>query len=214
MKKSTLASDRKSGSSARRAEAGAAGVEFALVFPLLLLLTFGIIELGLVFYQMNMFEKATQLGARKAVTWDPVAPELANYTAKETGLRAGQPLPVNLQLEIVCDNAACTGTGAITSPTRSAATFTAIVSEMQKVYAAIKPENVVVTYRHIGLGFVGRPGGSVVPAVTVSLRDLKYDFILLDVAITVVTAGTVSIGDIFYPSFSATLTGEDLSDGA
>jgi Flp pilus assembly protein TadG len=64
----------------RGSESGAAGVEFALVFPLLLLLTFGIIEMGLVFYQMNMFEKATQVGVRKAITWDPVAPTLANYS--------------------------------------------------------------------------------------------------------------------------------------
>jgi hypothetical protein len=198
----------------RGSESGAAGVEFALVFPLLLLLTFGIIEMGLVFYQMNMFEKATQVGVRKAITWDPVAPTLANYSAAETGVGAGLPLPANLQLEIICDNSGCTGTGAITSPGFSSAAFNAVVANMQSIYAGIKPENVVITYRHVGLGWVGRPGGSVVPAVTVGLRNMSYDFILLDVAVTICTAGAVNINNIFYPSFSATLIGEDLDDGA
>ena len=196
------------------AELGAAGVEFALVFPLLLLLTFGIIEFGLVFYQMNMFEKATQIGVRKAITWDPVAPSLASYSAKETGIAPGLPLPANLQVEVVCTSAGCTGTGAITNPGFSTQAFADIVGAMQKIYAGIKPENVVVTYRHVGLGWVGRPGGAVVPAVTVGLQNMKYDFILLDVAVTISSFGTVSLTDIFYPSFSTTLTGEDLSTGA
>jgi Flp pilus assembly protein TadG len=189
-------------------------VEFALVFPLLLLLTFGIIEFGLVFYQMNMFEKATQIGARKAITWDPVAPGLATYSANETGIAPGLPLPANLQMQVVCTSAGCTGTGAITSPGYSTQAFADIVGAMQKIYAGIKPENVVVTYRHVGLGWVGRPGGAVVPAVTVGLQNMKYDFILLDVAVTISSFGTVSLTDIFYPSFSTTLTGEDLSTGA
>jgi hypothetical protein len=198
----------------RGSDSGAAGVEFALVFPLLLLLSFGIIEMGLVFHQMNMFEKATQVGVRKAITWDPVAPTLASYSAAETGIGAGLPLPANLQLEVICDNVGCTGTGAITSPGYSSAAFDAVLAEMQSIYAGIQPANLVITYRHIGLGWVGRPGGSVVPAVTVSLRNMNYDFILLDVAVTICTAGAVDLNNIMYPSFSATLIGEDLSDGA
>ncbi len=196
------------------AEAGAAAVELAIVFPLLLMFTFGIIEFGLVLHQMNMAEKATQLGVRKAVTWDPVAPELATYTASGLGPGPGQPLPAGLQLEIVCDNAGCTGTGAIPAPTFSSAAFTELVDAMARIYPAIGPEDVVVTYRNIGLGFVGRPGGAVVPSVTVDLRNLTYDFILLDVAVLIVSFGTIDVNDIIYPSFSATLTGEDLSDGA
>src|SRR3954447_23988403 len=63
----------------KASEAGAAAVELAIIFPFLLMVTFGIIEFGFVLYQMNMAEKATQFGVRKAVTWDPVAPELATY---------------------------------------------------------------------------------------------------------------------------------------
>jgi hypothetical protein len=48
----------------------------------------------------------------------------------------------------------------------------------------------------------------------VSLRNLHYDWILLDVAVLIVSAGALDINNIIYPSFSATLTGEDLDDGA
>ena len=192
-------------------EAGAAAVELAIIFPLLLMVTFGIVEFGLVLHQMNIAEKATQFGVRKAVTWDPVAPDLATYTGSGS---AGSPLPIGLQVEIVCDDAGCTGTGAITSPGYSSAAFNAVVDIMAKIYPEIGPANVVITYRNIGLGFIGRPGGAVVPSVTVSLRNLKYDFILLDVAVLIVSFGTIDMQDIIYPSFSATLTGEDLSDGA
>lgn len=195
-------------------EHGGAAVEFGLIFPLLLLLTFGIIEFGFIMFQTNMMEKATQIGARKAVTWDPVAPTIATYTASETGIGPGLPLPADLKLEVTCLQGSCTGTGAITNPGYSSSAFDAIVAEMQKMYPGIGPANVVVTYRHVGLGFVGRPGGSVVPTVTVTLSNMKYDFILLDAAIKLFSAGNVDPGEIFYPSFSATLTGEDLSDGA
>jgi Flp pilus assembly protein TadG len=198
----------------RASQAGASAVEFALILPLLLLFTFGIIEFGLVFYQVNMAEKATQLGVRKAVTWDPVAAELATFTPTGGGLGAGDPLPAGLQLDIVCDNTGCTGTGAIATPTFSATTFDAIVDAMANVDPQIGPEDVVISYRNIGLGFVGKPGGSVVPAVTVSLRNLTYDFVVLDVAVSIVTLGMLDLDQIIYPSFSATLTGEDLSDGA
>ena len=195
----------------KASEAGAAAVELAIIFPFLLMVTFGIIEFGFVLYQMNMAEKATQFGVRKAVTWDPVAPELATYAG--TGA-AGTPLQAGLQVDIICTNAGCTGTGAITSPTFSSTAFNAVVADMAKIYPTITASNVVVTYHNIGLGFNGRPGGAVVPSVTVSLRNLRYDWILLDVAVLIVSAGTLNINDMIYPSFSATLTGEDLDDGA
>ncbi|HXV26319.1 MAG TPA: TadE/TadG family type IV pilus assembly protein [Alphaproteobacteria bacterium] len=197
-----------------RSCSGGAAVELAMVFPLLLLLTFGIIEFGLVMNQVNMAEKATQIGARKAVTWDPVAPALATYTGISGSLGGGDPLPVGLQVDITCDSDGCTGAGAITSPGFSSTAFADIVDEMAAIYPAIEAENVVIEYHHVGLGFVGRPGGAVVPSVTVSLRDLTYDFILLDVAVTIASAGLVDINNLLYPSFSTTLTGEDLSDGA
>jgi len=51
---------------ARGSEAGAAMVEFALVLPLLLLLTFGIIEFALVFNANSNVAHATRAGGRTA----------------------------------------------------------------------------------------------------------------------------------------------------
>jgi hypothetical protein len=89
-----------------------------------------------------------------------------------------------------------------------------VVGAMASIYPTITADDVVITYHNIGLGFNGRPGGAVVPSVTVSLRNLHYDWILLDVAVLIVSAGALDINNIIYPSFSATLTGEDLDDGA
>ena len=111
-------------------EAGAAAVELAIIFPFLLMVTFGILEFSFVLYQMNMAEKATQFGVRKAVTWDPVAPELATYAGSGA---AGTPLPAGLQVDITCDNTGCTGAGAIANPTLNSAAFNAVVGAMANI---------------------------------------------------------------------------------
>jgi Flp pilus assembly protein TadG len=50
----------------RRSECGAALVEFAIVLPLLLLLVFGIIDLGRLLYTYNNLTSAVREGARLA----------------------------------------------------------------------------------------------------------------------------------------------------
>ena len=52
---------------------GAAGAEFALVLPLLILFLFGMIDVGRYMWTINQLEKATQVGARWAVVTDMVA---------------------------------------------------------------------------------------------------------------------------------------------
>ena len=81
--------------------------------------------------------------------------------------------------------------------------FGLIVARMQLIYDKIQPENVIVEYRHIGLGFAGNPlGPDLHPAVTITLVNMQFDFI---------TPGFAGIFDIAMPAFTATMTGEDLS---
>ncbi|HSS65745.1 MAG TPA: hypothetical protein VLS27_15040, partial [Gammaproteobacteria bacterium] len=67
----------------------------------------------------------------------------------------------------------------------------------------IEAANVVIEYRHVGLGIAGTPdsfGPEIQPTVTVWLRDMKFEFI---------TPGLVGIVDISMPRFDATMTAED-----
>jgi hypothetical protein len=52
----------------RRSESGAALVEAAIILPLIMVLTFGAIELGIGFSQKGALESAARGGARKAAT--------------------------------------------------------------------------------------------------------------------------------------------------
>ena len=51
-----------------RNQKGAAAVEFAIVLPLLLLLVFGMIEFGLLFYNKQVITNASREGARDGIT--------------------------------------------------------------------------------------------------------------------------------------------------
>lgn len=65
-----------------RSELGAEFVEFALVFPLLLLVVMGISDFGLMFQQYEVITNAAREGARVAV--------LPNYTAADATTRVNQ----------------------------------------------------------------------------------------------------------------------------
>ena len=51
---------------AARCERGASMVEFALTFPLVLVLVFATLDLGFMFFEWNAASKATQFGAPSA----------------------------------------------------------------------------------------------------------------------------------------------------
>jgi len=52
-----------------RTQKGAAVVEFAVVLPLLLLIVFGIIEFGFIFYNKALLTNASREGARQAIVY-------------------------------------------------------------------------------------------------------------------------------------------------
>ncbi|MCZ6495175.1 MAG: hypothetical protein O6924_03245, partial [Alphaproteobacteria bacterium] len=87
---------------------------------------------------------------------------------------------------------------------------TRILTKMRKIFPRIAASNVAVEYYFMGLGFVGRPCGPV-PSVTVRLQNMNFDFIVIDALLNVFFAGGGFASSLAMPSFTATMTGEDLN---
>ena len=86
----------------RRNERGAAAVEFALVVPLLLLLLWGIVDIGRAFYTLNNLASAVREGARSAAVMATDPTVAANKTLiKATVTTAFTPIGPALKPESV-----------------------------------------------------------------------------------------------------------------
>lgn len=177
---------------------GATLVEYTLVFMMLMVLTFGLIEFGIVLHQYNAAEKATAVGARFIATRGPVVtgiPDCGVTTTANAGTWC-RNVSGSSSWTITCNAGAPSGSC-------QGAVLTELVARMQQFAPQIQAQNVQVELRGAGLGFVGR--GSPVPMVTVRLTGMTYDFIALD--------DLLGFGALTMPGFDATLVGEDL-DGA
>ena len=199
---------------------GAAAVEVAIVFGVLLVLTISLIEFALALWQWNSAEKATQLGVRYAVESDPVATAFTSYSGIDAGFEPGQSLDTGnvAAFTVRCTSSGCTcvpsgscPTEFGNNPTDDPAAFTAIVDKTRGIFPRIQPENVVVKYSHVGMGFAGRLGADLVPIVTVELQGLTFDFLLLSFLGPMLYGATTVPTGIPMPTFAATLTGEDLA---
>jgi len=179
---------------------GATIVEFTLIAPMLLLLTFAIAEFGLFFWQFNSAEKATQLGARSAAT-----SSLVTTWVSDCGTASTSSVPIGTECrDIVGYNHAWTYTcdGASLAVNCDSVAMARIVAQMRTFFPRLLMENVIVEFSGTGLGFVGR--GSPVPLVSVSLQNMQYDFIAVHLFIG-------WTGSIDMPPFRASITGEDLN---
>jgi hypothetical protein len=183
----------------RKDTRGAAMVEFTVVMMVMFLLTGGIIDFGHILFQWNSAEKATQAGARTAAISDPVAAELGAFDCDNATISLGTP----------CRNGGdsfgtivCNGSGSCSGGySFSAAAFNLVLAPMQQMFPRLQPQNVVVEYIDIGLGFAGRQGP--VPEIRVSLTGMTFDYAFL--------GGLLGNWNIAMPDFRATLVGEDLS---
>lgn len=179
----------------RKCDEGAAVIEFALIAPLLFMLTFGIAEFSLIFWQWNAAEKATHLGARLAATRGPImvgVPDCGVATTLRAGTNCRDVAGADAWT-VVCDGLAPGGSC-------DAAEMAGVVVEMQSIFPRIQLENVLFEFSGVGLGFVGR--GSPVPAISVSLQGLTYEYVAL--------SAFTGVSSINLPPFKATLVGEDL----
>ena len=174
-------------------------MEYTLVFALMMMLTFGLIEFGVCFYQYNAAEKATAIGARYIATRGPVLTGLGDCgpSVSTSGYSAGT----------YCANVAGASSWSSTCNAQApaagcqAAVLNALVARMQQFAPNLEAQNVQVVLRGSEFGFVGR--GAAVPLVTVRLTGLTYDFIALD--------DLLGLGPLTMPTFDATIVGEDLN---
>jgi len=202
-----------------RDQSGTTTIEFTIVALLFLLLTFGLVEFGHMFWQYNSAAKAAQFGARLAAVSNPVWEELVNL--EDTGSPGAA---WETEYTVTCDGASedCTdlgegeyddeamnclvfGRSEATPPCDTECDPAGIDADeagMCDRFARIAPENVIVTYSHTGLGFAGRPGGPV-PTITLQLTGLQFEFLAL--------GDLLGLQDVTMPPFTVTMTGEDLS---
>ena len=182
----------------------AIAAEFALVLPLFLIFVFGIIDAGRYLYTVNRAEKATQMGARYAVSTDMIPTGLATYSFATTGgIPQGSSVPQSSFGGATCTSTGCACNAGATCPplgTASTTAFNNIVTRMRAIMPEIQAANVVVEYGYSGLGYSGDPNGpDVAPLVTVRLTGMNFQPIT-----TLVFGATISI-----PGVPATLSLED-----
>jgi hypothetical protein len=183
----------------------ASAAEFALVLPLLMLLLFGIIDIGRFFWQLNESEKATQMGARMAVVTTPVSPDLVGASFIDGTTKSGDLVPAAALGTVKCDS---TGCGCETDPCPFSTgdvdvdAFNTIVTRMAQMNPQITADDVEIRYSGSGFGYAGEADENmdVQPLVTVSLKPIQFNFIAL-----------LGLVDVDMPAASATLTAEDSS---
>jgi len=188
-----------------RDKRAASAAEFALVLPLLLILMFGIIDMGRFFWQLNESEKATQMGARLAVVTTPVSPDLVGESYVDGTTKKGDLIPADALGTLTCNKDGCTcklGTCPGGSCDVDSDAFDVIVTRMAQMNPQITADNVEVSYSGSGFGYAGDADENmdVQPLVTVTLKDMQFNFIAL--------LGLIQVN---MPAASATLTAEDSS---
>lgn len=197
---------------------GAVFAEFAILLPIVVLVVCGSIDFLYAFYQLNAAAKATEVGARIASVSDPVAAGLNDFP-DEAVLNGEQPGGVLPSFTVTCSDSRCscagTCTGMVDNPFNAKAMDRIVYGQsagscskaeasnvigMCDILPSITPANVVIVYTQTGLGYAGRPGGPV-PTITVSLRNMQFQFFFLTALLGV---------KIAMPSMSTTVTAQDL----
>jgi Flp pilus assembly pilin Flp len=181
-----------------RNEDGASAAEFAVIALLLVILTFGVIDMGYALWQWNNAEKATQMGARLAAVSTPIAPGLATFECGTTTTSAGQPCSGGGTSfgTVTCTTSTCSGSYGFSQTEADR-----LLARMQLIFPQMQAGNLVVEYEDLQLAFDGR--GSPVGTVTVRIVDMNFEFLMLDLLL--------GFNPIAMPEFTTTLTTEDLS---
>jgi Flp pilus assembly protein TadG len=186
---------------------------------MLLVLVLGTIDVTYMFFDWALANKAAYVGARMAVTSDPVDPDVTNINYSSTQLQnIGQSC-----LVVSCPsvNSVCTGTasgGSCTSGTFQTTAFTRIFDTMQRVFSRLQRQNVTISYQTNGTGVVGQTwDGSADPGnpqftlpmnVTVSITGMTHKFYFISPLMRFLGVGISGTPAI--PAFATTLQSEDM----
>ncbi len=162
-----------------RDDRGAATVEYALVFTLLIGLIFFIFEMAMAYHWALAAQKGVENGVRMAVTQRPIhsaliGPDGAVLTyARDGGIAAGT-LCYFGDVCAAIPTVSCVG-GTRLAPECDAARFTALLQVVGRHAYGLAPENLSVTYSESGLG---RATETVIPIVTVSISAREFPLAL------------------------------------
>ncbi len=179
---------------------GATAAEFAMVLPIVMFMLVGVIDVGRFLWTINRAQKATQMGARYAVTTDMVAPGLSDYVFTQAGLPQGASIPDTAFGGVTCNSTTCTNKGAGPPPGYSATAFNNILQRTRAFMGEVQAQNLIVEYDHSGIGYAGDPNAPDVAALTtVRLTGLTFQPFS-----TAAFAGPITL-----PGFRAALTMED-----
>lgn len=179
-----------------RDQRASTAAEFGVIAMVFIGSMLGIIDMARLAFEINSAKAAARHGARKAVVSLPAVDQLRDYDGLAAGIPGGQPVPEGSIPDYRCTSTACDNGGAFV-----AANFNAVVTEMRRYYGRVQPANVVIEYKHRGLGTSGFIGSDVEPLVTVHLTGLTFQPVSLQV---------FGVGALPIPSVSTTLTAESL----
>ena len=169
-------------------QSGATAVEFSLLTTIMSVATIGMVELAVGFFQYHEVRQAAHIGARIAVTHDPVAGDMTAMTGLGNNTNAGDAMPAYSR---VCsgESQSCSG-GTYDASAMSTilygpdgdnacASTTKLRMGICDVQQDIRPRHVTVEYQGTGLGVAGNPA-TLSPVVTVRVTGMHFNLILLD----------------------------------
>jgi len=184
-------------------ERGVSSVEFAIILTVFLTLVMGAIDFGRVLWQWNRAARATEVGVRLAAVRDPVALNVRGADGTILVPAGEAPPPEAMSPNpTICAEGGCGASLAGLDPLlQDRAAFQDLVAAMHAYNPRIAAANLIVEYRHVGVGLAGNTEGpDIDPIVTVSLRDLELQFHALRF---------LQIPPLRLPDFRASLSAED-----
>ncbi len=148
-----------------RRDDGAMAIEFAFIFPALILFTVGILEFGLILFDYHRAGEATRRASRLALIQDPIA------TLDDLRTTAVNCTAVSGPIIVTCN---------VTADSDASTNFGAMLTAMQAIFPDIAATNVLVGY--VASGIDDADNAEVVTAlVTVSLTGLSHTFVALGI---------------------------------